>query len=109
MSTGESEFHALVKGASAGIGYKTLMADFGIVGVEVELQCDATAGKGIAERRGVGRVRHLRTPLLWAQRAVQRGHLKITKIAGAENCADMGATHIEAVLIAKFFGKINFE
>eukprot|EP00959_Pyramimonas_sp_CCMP1952_P119366 2495595-Pyramimonas_sp.AAC.1 len=71
LSTGEAEFHALVKGGSIGLGLKTLAKDMGVA-LEIALKCDATAGKGIAERRGVGRVRHLHTPLLWLQRAVQQ-------------------------------------
>eukprot|EP00959_Pyramimonas_sp_CCMP1952_P374960 7852499-Pyramimonas_sp.AAC.1 len=75
LSNGEAEFHALAKGGSIGLGLKTLAKDMG-VDLEIGLKCDATAGKGIAERRGVGRVRHLHAPLLWLQRAVQQKKLR---------------------------------
>ena len=34
---------------------------------------DATAGLGIANRRGAGRIRHIATPTLWIQRLVSSG------------------------------------
>ena len=109
LSTGESEFHALVKGGSMGLGFETLMKDMGLPGIQVELMCDATAGKGIAERRGVGRVRHLHVPLLWIQRVVQEGRLRIRKVDGTSNVADMGTNHVEAALIRRFLKALCFE
>ena len=38
---------------------------------------DAAASKAIASRRGVGRVRHLHTQVLWVQEAVARRELTI--------------------------------
>ena len=55
---------------------------------------DATASKAIASRRGVGRVRHLHTKVLWVQEAVARRELAIVNAAGIENPADMGTKHL---------------
>ncbi|CAK0894862.1 unnamed protein product [Prorocentrum cordatum] len=108
LSTGEAEFHALVKGASAGLGLRVLLGDYGCGNVDAELCCDAAAGKGVAERRGVGRIRHLRAPLLWMQRAVQRGLVKIKKVPGASDSADLGAKHVEATLVAGSLASLGF-
>ncbi|CAK0823033.1 unnamed protein product [Prorocentrum cordatum] len=107
LSTGEAEFHALVNGGSIGLGLKTLAKDMG-VDLEIVLKCDASAGKGIAERRGVGRVRHLHTPLLWLQRAVQQKKLRVTKIAGLENISDIGTKHLDGPLIKKLLAMMGF-
>ena len=39
--------------------------------LDLDVFVDATAGKGIATRRGVGKVRHLHTFTLWVQKLVQ--------------------------------------
>ena len=84
------------------MGLKTLLEDYGITEVAIRLCCDATAGKGIAERRGVGRVRHLHTPLLWLQSAVQRKLLQLHKVSGEENPADLGTKHVEGPKMWRF-------
>ena len=109
LSTGEAEFHALVKGCSIGLGFEALLEDFGIIHVKIELSCDATAGRGMAERRGVGKVRHLNTPLLWVQRAVQQGRVSIRKVPGTHNVSDMGTKHIEGPLITRFLQAMGIE
>ena len=64
LSSGEAEFSALVKGASIGLGAVSLFNDLGAGTLQLELRTDSSAAKGIASRRGVGKVRHVRTPLL---------------------------------------------
>ena len=55
---------------------------------------DATASKAIPSRRGVGRVRHLHTKVLWVQEAVARRELTTVKVPGVEHPADMGTKHL---------------
>ena len=109
LSTGEAEFHALVKGCSMALGFEAMLRDYGVADVSLQLMCDATAGRGMAERRGVGRVRHLHTPLLWIQRVVQQQRVRIRKVAGSSNIADMGTKHIEGPLILKFLEAQGFQ
>ena len=58
------------------------------VTVGIEVNTDASAAKGIALRRGMGKIRHIEVNQLWVQDAVARGILKIRKIATGENPAD---------------------
>ena len=51
---------------------------------------DATAAKGMLERSGVGRVRHLSVRVLWVQSQVESGTIVLKKIATAINPADLG-------------------
>ena len=62
--------------------------------VQQRVRVDATASKAIASSRGVERVRHLRTQVLWVQEAVARRELTIVKVLGVENPADTGAKHL---------------
>ena len=58
-SSAESELLASVKGAAESVGIVSLGADLGLT-LKVRLHMDAAAALGILERRGVGKVRHLR-------------------------------------------------
>jgi hypothetical protein len=104
LSTGESEFYAAVKGASVGLGTVNMWHDMGVqITQPVKLLVDATAGIGIASRRGVGRIRHLHTPSLWIQRAIHDGRIAMDKIAGEENPADAGTKHIDGAGIKRMW------
>ena len=72
------------------------------------LKCDATAGQGIAERRGVGKVRHLHAPLLWLQRVVQQRPIKVVKIAGADNVSDIGTKYVDGTLLRRHLAAMGF-
>ena len=48
----------------------------------LEVRMDASAGRGIAVRRGAGRIRHIATPTLRVQKLTQDGIVKIAKIPG---------------------------
>ena len=58
LSSGEAEYYGMVKGASLGLGLKALMGDLGIDS-KVRIRTDASAAKGIATRKGLGKVRHI--------------------------------------------------
>ena len=49
------------------------------------LQCD----------RGAGRIRHIATPTLWLRRLVINGDIKMTRVGGNDNCADLGTKHLD--------------
>eukprot|EP00971_Amphidinium_carterae_P236426 4692058-Amphidinium_carterae.1 len=77
-SSGEAEFYALAKSASRILGAVAMARDLGLF-AEPRVLVDANACKGIASRRGVGRVRHLHTHILWVQECVAQRRLKIEK------------------------------
>jgi hypothetical protein len=108
LSSGESEFHGIVKGTSAGLGCQVLCRDLGL-DLKLRLWADATAGMGIAQRRGIGRVRHLHTPLLWVQRVFHDRRAEIKKIAGPENCSDLGTKVLPGPEVWKHLKFMGFE
>ena len=87
LSSGESEFYALLKGTSAGLGAVLMLKDLGVdikkntkIDKEVlEVRIDASAGRDIAVRRGAGRIRQIATPTLRIQKLTQDVKVKITK------------------------------
>ena len=93
LSSGEAEYYGLVKTASRAMGLQALMRDFNKE-VTINIYVDSTACKGIASRRGVGRIRHLHVQVLWIQDAVQAGKVRILKVDGSKNPSDMGTKHL---------------
>ena len=87
LSSGEAEFYGLVKAGSVCIGIKSMLRDLGITS-GIELHIDASAAKGIAQRIGLGKVRHLEVSQLWIQHQVAEGSIKICKVLGKDNIAD---------------------
>ena len=67
--------------------------------LDPRVMIDAGAGKGIASRRGVAKVRHLRASTLWLQQAVHTRRLRLQKQPGKENVADLGTKHLAAPVL----------
>ncbi len=62
--------------------------DFGLV-KSGEVRMDATAGKAMTERRGLGKVRHVSTKYLWIQQRVKAKELTYPKVGTTDNQADL--------------------
>ena len=69
------------------MGVRAMLADLGIKR-GIKLKTDASAAKGIATRRGLGKVRHIEVSQLWLQEKVQRGEVEVIKVPGKTNKAD---------------------
>ena len=70
LSSGEAEYYAIVKGASQGIGIRSMLQDFQINAAStryIEVKEDSSAAKGIASRRGLGKLKHVDIKELWIQ------------------------------------------
>ena len=95
LSSGEAEYYAALKGASASLGFQSMLRDLGIQ-VSVVLCTDSTAARGIIHRSGLGKLRRLETGYLWLQAAVRLKRLQVRKVLGAENPADLLTKHVAA-------------
>ena len=93
LSSGESEFYSIVKGCSQAMGLRALLADLG-VDASIKVLADATTGKAIASRRGLGRVRHIDVSELWIQEKVKSGEIELQKIKNVFNPADLLTKHL---------------
>ena len=93
MSSGESEFIAMVGGSAEalyiGECLKFLVEGSGIL-IEVRSRTDSAACRGIAQRIGCGRIRHIDTALLWLQSAVKAKRVAVGIVPGFCNPADLG-------------------
>ena len=89
LSSGEAEYYSLVKAASMSIGLRSLSVDLGVeFGLPIVLKSDASAAIGIANRVGLGKIRHIETNQLWLQSKVNSKDLLIEKVGTDENLSD---------------------
>ena len=62
--------------------------------VNVSIWSDATAAIAIAQRGGLGKLRHIQTQYLWIQERVANKDVGLQKVLGTENPADMLTKHL---------------
>ena len=60
-------------------------------------------------RRGVGKIRHLHTPLLWIQKRAQKKELRVWKIDGKKNAADIGTKPLNEESMTRIMHDLKFE
>ena len=108
LSSGEAEYYAAVKGASEGLGFQAACEDLGMGRMTVKILTDSSACKGICQRTGLGKVRHIDVALLWLQDLVRRGRIVMRKIPGSENPADLMTKYLTGVKTALITNGLGF-
>ena len=88
IGLGEAELAAMVRGATEGEGFASVLKDFG-TGAHIHLHSDASAAIGITQRQGLGKIRHLSVADLWIQQKIRRGEIAIAKVLGTLNSSDL--------------------
>ena len=77
--------------------------------LQVRLLTDASTGKAIAMRRGVGKVRHRETTKLWIQEKVHTGEFEVVKIGNRFNSADLCTKHLSQSEVAEIVEDMGHE
>ena len=108
MSSAEAELYALVKGASQTLGLISLARDLG-QRVDGTVHSDASAALGIVNRDGLGKLRHINVQYLWIQNRANLGDVKVQKIPGVDNPADLFTKNLPALDIEKFCEALSLE
>ena len=125
LSSAEAEYYAMVEGVIRGKGLQNMGRELGMVGMdeEVELKVDekerssrtmdifvdSSAAKGLASKRGVGKVRHMEVKWLWLQEEVRRGRVKVSKVLGTQNPADILTKYMRKKDIVDRLMRMNLE
>ena len=107
-SSGEAELYAAVKAAAELLGIQSLAKDFGHE-MSAELLVDAKATIGMVSRSGLGKLRHVEVGHLWIQEAVKNKRLRVKKVLGTENAADLMTKYLDKATIDKHMTKMGFE
>ena len=84
---GDAEYSGIVKGASVGLGIRSVLQDLGC-SVRLVVCTDSSAAKGMASRKGLGKVRHVEVNQLWVQEKVGNGEIELRKVDWQSNLAD---------------------
>ena len=98
----------MVVGATRSLGMISLAADFG-VSLGAQIHGDSTAAIGIVNRTGVGKLRHIRVQYLWLQERVRAGELRVSKVLGSENAADLFTKHVPEATMDAHLKRIGFD
>eukprot|EP00971_Amphidinium_carterae_P224183 4448201-Amphidinium_carterae.1 len=96
LSSGESEWYALVRAATVCLGMINMCADYGRL-LKPRLYGDATAASGIGHRRGAGKGH------------ITSGKITLARQPGSTNCADLGTKHVDAGTLDKHMNTLGFE
>ena len=88
LSSAEAELGGVVLAACEGLGVQAVARDLGLGG-GLALHADSAAAIGICNRSGIGRVRHLAVGQLWIQERIRDHSIKLHKVLGTENPADL--------------------
>ena len=99
---------SLVKGGAVALGLKALYRDLAI-DLTINLYTDASGAKGIATRRGLGKLRHVEVHLLWLQHQVASGVFKINKIDGKVNPADLMTKYLTQDTMRKHMKRHRYD
>ena len=100
LSSGEAEYYGIVKGATIGLGTCSITKELGVE-LDLRVSTDSSAAKGIASRRGLGKIRHIAVQELWLQEKVSGGALTIRKVPGTGNLADALTKSVDAASISR--------
>ena len=98
LSSAEAELHAMVAASAEALGIVSLMKDMGVDAIG-EVYVDSSAALGIAQRQGMGKVRHIRTQALWVQEVRATGRLLYKKVLGTRNPSNILIQHVASTLL----------
>ena len=77
----------MVTGTAEGLGVKSLGEDLGMK-MRVAVWTDSDACRSVANRRGLGKLRHVEVKYLWVQDVVKEGRVEMRRVKGEYNIAD---------------------
>ena len=82
--------------------------DFGDT-MEAYLYADASAAIEVANREGLGRIRHVDTQSLCLQQALRKRRLGLGKVLGTENPSDLMTKHVNSKLLGEHVRSMGCE
>ena len=106
LSSAEAELGALVKTASETIGITQMAEGLGRK-VTGEVFVDSSAALAVVNRKGCGKLRHVRVGQLWVQQLAEEEEMSFKKVWGEENPADLCTKHLTRIRIDKLIAMIS--
>ena len=94
-SSAEAECYAMSGAAVELFGIDSILKELG-VRHRVVLRSDSSSGRSLANRRGLGRMKHIDVKCLWLQECVAQQKLVLQPVKSEDNPADVGTKHVSA-------------
>ena len=110
LSSGEAEFNGGVIATSEGIFYKEVLNFFRIP-VVLNIYLDSSAARGVFQREGVGKIRHLETKSLWVQAGLKEKKFALKAVDTQNNAADIHTKGLSAerfAMLRTMLGVIDY-
>eukprot|EP00435_Cladocopium_sp_Y103_P074635 s6_g50.t1 len=96
VSVSSAEVYACSGGASDSILLARLLGWLTGRKTWIYIYTDSSGAKGILQRQGVGRLRHLTCRILWLQNLISAGTIRLCSVSGQVNLADIGTKRLSA-------------
>ena len=96
VTSAEAEVHACTSGAADSLLLARLLIWLSGKKTKIHLYTDSSGARGILQRKGVGRLRHLSCRILWFQNLFGMGIIKLSAVSGNTNPADIGTKRLTA-------------
>ena len=77
--------------------------------LSIVLELDATAAKGILDKTGLANVRHIDVKCLWLQEPCAKKLVRLIKIPGDHNSADLMTKHLILLMIKRHLESLFLE
>ena len=103
LSSGEAELYAIGQGVSEALFVRSMLLESKLAKkISVTAHTDSTAGKSMATRFGTGKkTKHVELRFLYMQNLVQMGLLKMAKIHGQQNPADLMTKYVATDVLSR--------
>ena len=88
LSSGEAELNGALKGACEALAVRSMCWDWN-QDLSICLYGDSSASRGILQRRGFGKMKHLSVKQLWLQSYVDEEEIRVVKIPRKQNMSDL--------------------
>ena len=81
------------------------------LGIELKgrIHTDSSAAKGIANRRGLGKTRHIHVNYLWIQERLHAGDFQLFKVRTDDNVGDLFTKYLEQSKLNKFVKQLGYQ
>ena len=109
QSSAHSELAEIQRGARFGVYFQTFWYCAYGETLDIEVSTDSAAGKTLANMRGVGRVRHLEVKELHIQELTNSGRVRLLKVPGKDNVADIGTKVLDRPRIDYLLSMLNVQ
>eukprot|EP00435_Cladocopium_sp_Y103_P030112 s1954_g7.t1 len=106
LSSGEAEFNGGVSACSEGLFYHQLLGFLGLT-TKMRVHLDSSAARGVFQRQGAGRIRHLEVKSLCVQQALKQKKFSLHAVGTNDNVADVGTKALPVAKLEKFRSEMN--